>query len=215
MKPKVAFYWCASCGGCEEAVVDLAEKVLDVVAAVDIVFWPVALDFKKHHVEAMEDKSIVATFLNGAIRNSEQEEMAHLLRRKSQVLLAFGACAQLGGIPGLGNLWNRDTIFAEVYPEDVKPVTDYRDNGHRLTLPVFFDTVKTLDQVVDVDYYIPGCPPTPNIIESALGALLTGNLPPKGSVLAPDRALCEECPRKDSKPEKLAIQTFPERSLEP
>ena len=208
MKPKVAFYWCASCGGCEEAVVDLAEKVLDVVAAVDIVFWPVALDFKKHHVEAMEDKSIVATFLNGAIRNSEQEEMAHLLRRKSQVLLAFGACAQLGGIPGLGNLWNRDTIFAEVYPEDVKPVTDYRDNGHRLTLPVFFDTVKTLDQVVDVDYYIPGCPPTPNIIESALGALLTGNLPPKGSVLAPDRALCEECPRKDSKPEKLAIQAF-------
>jgi F420-non-reducing hydrogenase small subunit len=73
---------------------------------------------------------------------------------------------------------------------------------------VFFDTVKTLDQVVDVDYYIPGCPPTPNIIESALGALLTGNLPPKGSVLAPDRALCEECPRKDSKPEKLAIQAF-------
>jgi F420-non-reducing hydrogenase small subunit len=199
MKPKVAFYWCASCGGCEEAVVDLAEKVLDVVAAVDIVFWPVALDFKKHHVEAMEDKSITATFLNGAIRNSEQEEMAHLLRRKSQVLIAFGACAQLGGIPGLGNLWNRDTIFAEVYPEGNAPGT---------ALPVFFDTVRTLDQVVDVDYSIPGCPPTPNIIGQALTALLTGKLPPKGSVLAPDRALCEECSRKDTKPEKLAIEAF-------
>ncbi|MEK7750476.1 MAG: oxidoreductase, partial [Acidobacteriota bacterium] len=81
MKPKVAFYWCASCGGCEEAVIDLAEKVLDVVAAVDIVFWPVALDFKTKDVEGMADGSIVATFLNGAIRNSEQEEMAHLLRR--------------------------------------------------------------------------------------------------------------------------------------
>ena len=56
-KPKVAFYWCASCGGCEEAVVDLAEKILDVVAAVDIVFWPVALDFKRHDVEAMADGS--------------------------------------------------------------------------------------------------------------------------------------------------------------
>ena len=80
-KPKVAFYWCASCGGCEEAVVDLAEKVLDVVAAVDIVFWPVALDFKRKDVEAMADGSLAAAFINGAIRSTEQEEMVHLLRR--------------------------------------------------------------------------------------------------------------------------------------
>ena len=51
-KPKVAFYWNSSCGGCEEAVVDLAEGVLPVVVAVDIIFWPVALDFKKSDVEA-------------------------------------------------------------------------------------------------------------------------------------------------------------------
>ena len=63
-KPKVAFYWCASCGGCEEAVVDLAEKILDVVGAVDIVFWPVALDFKRRDVEAMADGSLAAAFLN-------------------------------------------------------------------------------------------------------------------------------------------------------
>jgi len=216
MKPKVAFYWCASCGGCEEAVVDLAEKVLDVVAAVDIVFWPVALDFKTKDVEAMADGSITATFLNGAIRNSEQEEMAHLMRRKTQVLIAFGACAQLGGIPGLGNLWNRNTIFNEVYrdspalvnPNGVFPVTEHRDNGRTLRLPKFFDTVLTLDQVVDVDYYLPGCPPTPNLIEQAVMALLTGKLPPKGSVLAPDLALCEECSRRDTKPEKLALDAF-------
>ena len=65
-KPKVAFYWCASCGGCEETVLDLDERVLDVVAAVDIVFWPVALDFKRHDVEAMPDGSILAAFVNGA-----------------------------------------------------------------------------------------------------------------------------------------------------
>jgi F420-non-reducing hydrogenase small subunit len=94
-KPKVAFYWCASCGGCEEAVVDLAENILDVVAAVDIVFWPVALDFKKEDVETMPDGSITACFINGAIRTSEQEEMVHLLRRKSQILIAFGACSHL------------------------------------------------------------------------------------------------------------------------
>ena len=54
-KPKVGFYWMGTCGGCEESVVDLAERILDVVAAVDIVFWPVAMDFKKEDVEAMDD----------------------------------------------------------------------------------------------------------------------------------------------------------------
>ena len=123
-KPKVAFYWCASCGGCEEAVVDLAEKVLDVVAAVDIVFWPVALDFKRHDVEAMADGSLAVAFINGAIRTTEQEEMVHLLRRKAQVLIAFGACSQLGGIPGLANLSNRDGVLATAYrdaPSTVNP----------------------------------------------------------------------------------------------
>lgn len=215
-KPKVAFYWCASCGGCEEAVVDLAEKILDVVAAVDIVFWPVALDFKRKDVEAMADGSIVATFLNGAIRTSEQEEMARLLRRKSQVLIAFGACSHLGGIPGLGNLWDRAAIFHRAYlespstvnPEGTVPQPNCQQNGHSLTLPVFFDTVRSLDQVVEVDYYIPGCAPPAGIIAKAVQALLSGNLPPKGSVLAGDKALCEECPRKDTRPEKLTLKEF-------
>ena len=117
-KPKVAFYWCSSCGGCEESIVDLAEDILKVVAAVDIVFWPVALDFKKKDVEAMPDKSIAVTFINGAIRMSEQEEMAHLLRRKSQLVVAHGACAHLGGIPGLGNFWNKETDLPDGLPHD-------------------------------------------------------------------------------------------------
>ena len=86
-KPKVAFYWCASCGGCEEAVVDLEEKVLDVVNAVDIILWPVALDFKYEDVEAMEDNSIAVSFINGAIRTGEQEHIAKLLRKKSPLVL--------------------------------------------------------------------------------------------------------------------------------
>ena len=114
-KPKVAFYWCASCGGCEEAVVDLAEAVLDVVSAVDIVFWPVALDFKVEDVEAMKDGSITVSFINGAVRLSEQEEMAKLLRRKSQVVIAFGSCSHMGGIPGLANLWDKESIFDYYY----------------------------------------------------------------------------------------------------
>ncbi len=215
-KPKITFYWCASCGGCEEAVVDLAENILGVVEAVDIVFWPVALDFKRHDVESMPDGAILASFVNGAIRSTEQEEMAHLLRRKSRVLVALGACAQLGGIPGLANIWDRKSIVQAAYwespstanPGQVLPSKEHTENGHSLTLPVLFDTVKTLDQTVPVDYYIPGCPPTPKILQQAVGTLLGGNLPPRGTVLAPDRALCDECPRKPTRPETLEIKEW-------
>ena len=215
-KPKVAFYWCASCGGCEEAVVDLAESILDVVQAVDIVFWPVALDFKRHDVESMPDGSILAAFINGAIRSTEQEEMAHLLRRTSQVVVAFGACAQLGGVPGLANLWDRQKVMAAAYcespstvnPNRTEPSKEYTDVGRKLTLPVMFDTVKTLDQTVEVEYYIPGCPPTAKIFREAVGTLLSGNLPPKGTVLAPDHALCDECPRKKTRPDSLGLKEW-------
>jgi F420-non-reducing hydrogenase small subunit len=215
-KPRVAFYWCASCGGCEEAVVDLAEGILDVVAAVNIVFWPVALDFKRKDVEAMEDGSILASFINGAIRSTEQEEMARLLRRKSKLVVALGACSHTGGIPGLANLHDRKEIFEEVYcsspcvdnPKHVVPTIRTRMNGNAIELPGFFDTVRTLADVTDVDYFLPGCPPPGKLIAAAMQTLLSGKLPPKGTVLAPDYAVCEECPRKDSKPTKLAIAEF-------
>src|SRR5512147_2061344 len=83
VKPKIGFYWCSSCGGCEESVVDLAEDILFVAENVDIVFWPVAMDFKKSDLEEMEDGSILATMINGAVRTSENEEMARLIRKKS------------------------------------------------------------------------------------------------------------------------------------
>jgi F420-non-reducing hydrogenase small subunit len=215
-KPKVAFYWCASCGGCEEAIVDLAEDILGVVAAVDIIFWPCAMDFKKKDVEAMADKSIVVTFLNGAIRTSEQEEMAHLMRRKSQFMIAYGSCAAAGGIPALANQFPLEQILQFAYHDSpssaneakTRPLTSSTHEGHALHLPVLRETVRSLDQVVDVDYYLPGCPPTPKLTQAAVGALLAGKLPPKGTVLSPDIALCDECPRKASKPTDLAFTAF-------
>lgn len=215
-KPKIALYWCASCGGCEEAVVDLAEDILGVVEVVDIVLWPCAMDFKKSDIEALHDQELTATLLNGAIRSSEQEEMARLLRRKSRLLLAYGACAHLGGVPGLANQFSREQLLEYVYEQApgvqneprLRPRAEFKNNGHTLNLPVLRNVVRALDQVVEVDYYIPGCPPTPKITKDALSAVLSGNLPPKGTVLAPDTALCEQCPRKASKPVDLSIAGF-------
>jgi F420-non-reducing hydrogenase small subunit len=215
-KPKVAFYWCAGCGGCDEAVVDLGARILDIVNAVEIVFWPVALDFKRRDVEALPDGSIAATFLNGAIRSTEQSQMARLLRAKSQLLVAFGSCAHMGGIPGLANLWSPEAILRAVYlempstvnPGGTVPCAAWRSDGHELELPVLLDTVQTLAQVVDVDYYLPGCPPVPKLIGAAVEAILSGTLPARGSVLAPDTALCEECSRRETRPEQLSVAAF-------
>ena len=215
-KPKVIFYWCASCGGCEEAVVDLAEDILKVVAAVDIVFWPVALDFKKKDVEAFEDGEVAVSFINGAIRTSEQREMVELLRKKSGLVVAFGACAQMGGIPGLANVTDRAGVFERAYktvptidnPDGTVPRTAVETEFGTLRLPEFYDTVRTLDQVIDVDYYLPGCAPPPDLIMGAVTAILEGKLPEKGSVLAPNKSLCSTCPRRDSKPEKVMLSSL-------
>ncbi|MCI0716407.1 MAG: oxidoreductase [Chlorobi bacterium] len=215
-KPKIGFYWCASCGGCEESVVDLAEDILMVTGAVDIVFWPVAMDFKKSDVEKMDDGSILATMVNGAIRTSEQEEMARLIRRKSKIVIAYGSCAHLGGIPSLANEFEKAEILKYIYSdapsvinkEETYPLTEFKHNGRYVTLPVFRNIVRTLDQVIDVDYYLPGCPPTPKLLKQAVLTLLSGELPPKGAVLAPDYALCEECPRKKTKPDNVSFTQF-------
>lgn len=202
-KLKLAFYWAASCGGCEVAVLDIDEKILDVLAIADVVFWPVAMDVKYKDVEAMADKYIDVCFFNGGVRTGEQEHLAKVLREKSKVMVAFGACAQLGGIPGLANVSNREEIFKRVYdempstlnPESTRPKTSTMVKEGELTLPEFYDTLKTLDQTVDVDYYLPGCPPPVKLIANAVGAIAKGELPPKGSVLAPNKSVCDECPK--------------------
>lgn len=202
-KANIAFYWASSCGGCEVAVLDINEKILDVIEKANILMWPVAMDTKYEDLRKMKDKSIDVCFFNGAIRTSENEELAHLLRKKSKLLVAFGSCAHEGCVPALANLFNKKLIFDRAYketettinPDGILPMPSYEVKEGRITIPEFYDTVKTLDQVTCVDYYIPGCPPSPNIIEEAFNMFLTGNLPPKGAVLAPIKALCEECPR--------------------
>src|SRR5512135_2906199 len=162
-KPKLALYWAASCGGCEIAVLDIQEKILEVDKAFDIVFWPVAMDFKYSHVRAMEDKSIDLCLFNGAIRNSENADIAQLLRAKTKTLVAFGSCALEGGIPGLANLTTKEDIWKFVYKES--PSTVVQNGGvvpqahstmpeGEIEIPEMWDTVKSLDQVVDVDYYV-------------------------------------------------------------
>jgi F420-non-reducing hydrogenase small subunit len=208
-KIKIAQYWGAGCGGCDVALLDIDAKILDVHAIAEVVFWPIGFDGKLHEIEQMPDKSITVSFYNGAIRNSENEHVAKVLRQKSVVMIAFGSCACYGGTPGLANVTNRKEVFETVYrdtvstdnPNFVTPQPHLKVKEGELELPEFYDSVKTLDEVVDVDYFMPGCPPTVNLIALAVDAVAQhvtkgAPLPPKGTVIASDKTLCDECKRE-------------------
>ncbi|SMB96473.1 F420-non-reducing hydrogenase subunit G [Desulfonispora thiosulfatigenes DSM 11270] len=207
-KLKLAINWAAGCGGCDVAILDTNEKLLDIAEVADIVFWPIAMDFKVEDLEKMEPGSIDLCFFNGGIRNSKEEGLARLLREKSKVMVAFGACASWGGIPALANMNTRDEIFHTVYQDThttineknvyPKPVSCVPEG--ELHIPELYQRVWSLDQVLDVDYFVPGCPPTPQTIWNAIEIILSGKLPPKGSVIgAGKKSLCDTCKRTKTK----------------
>lgn len=208
-RPRIAFYWNASCGGCEEAVIDLGafEGLLE---RVEVVLWPLAMDAKRSDVEALPDGGIDVAFVNGAVRLDEQEDWSRLLRRKARLVVAFGACAHMGGVVGLGNLSEPAELLEAAYrrPASVSnPEAPLPGAGPRgpLSLPVLLPRALPLAEVVEVDFTVPGCPPSPAVVQAALDALLGESLPPRGAVLAPNAALCEACPRKGSLPERLEV----------
>jgi F420-non-reducing hydrogenase small subunit len=203
-KLQIAVYWGAACGGCDVAILDTNEFILDVAALADIRLWPIAADAKYRDVAAMADGELDLVLFSGAIRNSENERIAKLLREKTRLMVAFGSCAHLGGIPGLANLVPREEILDAAYVScpsiepgnRILPTPESLVNERALEIPELYPRVYKLDQVVDVDYYVPGCPPAPAQVKAVLLAIASGALPPKGSVVgASDRAVCDECKR--------------------
>lgn len=213
VKPKLALYWASSCGGCEIAVVNLQEKLLDLDAHFELVFCPCLLDTKKKDVEALPDRAIAITLFNGGIRTEENVEMARLLRAKSELLIAFGSCATEGCIPGLANLGSREEIFRSSYldglttvnPDGVVPQSETAVPEGRLQLPALLERLLTLRDVAAADYFIPGCPPEPARIWDVLDSIIQGRpLPPAGSTIgAGGQAVCQECPRLKDPEKKL------------
>lgn len=205
---KLAMYWASACGGCDVAVLNLGMKLIEFTERWEPVFWPAAMDGKRDDVRAMADDEIDVCLFDGGIRTDEDAEMAHLMRAKSKVLVAFGSCASEGCIPGLANQRGVDAIMAAVYDPELNDVNGETPNGPwespygELELPTLEVRLRTLGQVVDVDYSVPGCPPETERIAEVLGAVTaaldgTGPLPPKGAVLgAGNSTVCDECTRE-------------------
>jgi F420-non-reducing hydrogenase small subunit len=177
--PKIAIEMLASCSGCEISLLDMDEKILEILKLCELVYCPVLLDTKK-------PPKVDVSIISGCIRNEQDREKALLMRRNSSIIIALGSCACFGGIPGLANLFKKEEILKEVYIK-------YAENEKKTIpkTPALERRVYALDQVIDVDVKIPGCPPPTKIIKKALISLLRGE---KHELKK--KTVCDECERK-------------------
>jgi F420-non-reducing hydrogenase small subunit len=198
-------YWGSGCGGCDISLLEIGDRILELLKVADVVFWPCVADFKYKDVAAYPDEHIDLCFFNGGVRNSEQEEVARLLRKKSRILVAYGACAAGGGIPALANLFDPKQIFDAAYhsnpsidnPERTEPRTRTAVVQGDLEIPEFYPTVLSLSDIVPVDYLLPGCPPQADRIWETILALTGETPPPAGSAVGcGTKTVCDECPRE-------------------
>ncbi|EHP89573.1 F420-non-reducing hydrogenase subunit VhuG [Methanotorris formicicus] len=181
-KVKVAMIQLCGCSGCHISLLDLHNKLLEVLPNLEIVFAPIVADPKE-----IPDGIDIA-LLEGGVRNEHDEHLVHEFREKAKIVIAWGSCAAFGGIPGLGNLYTKEELINYTYSTES---TDNPGTTPSEEIPPLEDYVKPISDIVKVDYIIPGCPPTPDMIASAIIALLNGE-EPKFST----KTVCDECPRK-------------------
>ena len=183
-KVSVATTWLQSCSGCHISLLDMHEGLLDVLNLIEIKYSTI--------VDVKEVPEVDIGIIEGAVANGGNEEILKIFREKAKSIIALGTCACFGGIPGLRNLFKLEDVLQRGYVDTESTVDGKIPAGPEI--PQLKEYVKPINQVVDVDYYIPGCPPLPSAIKDALVAIVNGDEPEVKT-----RNLCEECDRKKEK----------------
>ena len=205
MTVKVASDWLNSCAGCEISIVDMGERLLEVLKVAQFVHLPALMDHKYfgqrgdgRHIQIPEaDVGI----LTGGLRNQEHVEVAEAFRQSCKVIIALGTCATHGGIPCLANSFSNQEIQQRYYNTETTDVPGaFPSDG----LPPLLERCMALDEHIAVDIYFPGCPPHPDHIFSALVALVEGR-----PAVLPEKSVCDSCPtRREGKGELKALRRF-------
>lgn len=169
-KIRFATVWLAGCSGCHMSFLDLDEFLFDVAEKVDVVYSPVGCDIKEY------PENVDVCLVEGAVANEENLELIHLVRARTKFLISFGDCAVTANVPAMRNmLGGTDQVLMRSYLElgDVTPQLP-KDPG---IVPPLLDMVLPLHEVIKVDLYLPGCPPSAQRIKDALTPLLHGEKP--------------------------------------
>jgi NAD-reducing hydrogenase small subunit len=172
---RFATVWLAGCSGCHMSFLDLDEWLFELAQHVDVVFSPVASDVKEY------PEGVDVCLVEGAVANDDNRSLALKLRERSRLVISFGDCAVTANVPGLRNLWaqvdggSRQSVLDRGYLE-------LADTGAQHPhapgiVPELLERVLPLHEVIPVDLYLPGCPPSAERIRAAIEPLLAGRMP--------------------------------------
>ena len=168
-KPRFATAWLGGCSGCHMSFLDLDERLIELARLVDVCYSPV-VDTK----EFPEDVDIV--LVEGAVANEDNLREIRRIRDRSKVLVAFGDCAITGNVTALRNLFRVDDVLNRAYKENSAVISGLPLGGDGI-IPKLLDRVLRIQDVVPVDYFLPGCPPSADAIHAFVLELLAGQAP--------------------------------------
>lgn len=199
-KVTVSFEWLSGCSGCELSIVDLHERLLKVLEAIDIVRLPILMDVKEYPKAALG-------IITGALRTHHDVECAKKMRKSCDTVLAFGTCAVYGGPQGSGYAHPQSELAESAFVKNPTTSTHFvPDQGVPRLLE---EGVLPLDAVISVDRYLPGCPPHAYYVFEALTSILAGKPPEFGQ-----QNVCFHCDRRMKHTEVTTLRRVHEGPIE-
>lgn len=165
-RPRLATVWLDGCSGCHMSLLDLDERIVEIAGQCDVVYGPLV------DTKTVPD-AIDLTLIEGAVASDHDWHLAVALRASSKLLVAFGDCAVTGNVPSMRNVVPVSALYQRAFRETAAQGTERPSDG----LPRLLDRVLPVHQVVNVDLFLPGCPPPADAIYSVLSDVLAGQQP--------------------------------------
>jgi len=165
-RPRLATVWLDGCSGCHMSFLDMDERLLELAAVADIVYSPL-IDVKEY------PEDVDVCLVEGAVSSEEDLHKIRMIRERTRILVSFGDCAVMANVPSMRNPIGAQPLLERAYLENV-------DHNARIPLdviPALLPTSRPVHKIVEVDVFLPGCPPSADIIHTAVVDLLEGRVP--------------------------------------
>lgn len=171
MKARIATVWLDGCSGCHMSILDMDQRLLELAARIELVYSPL--------VDAKEfPENVDVTIVEGSISNEENLEQIRRIRERTKLLVSLGDCAVTGNVPSMRNAFPMDQILEAAYRGNNNANTKIQFEG----VPSLLKVVQPVHSAVKVDVFIPGCPPSADVIHYAITELLDGRIPDLNSL---------------------------------
>ncbi|MCE0483194.1 MAG: hypothetical protein LV479_03025 [Methylacidiphilales bacterium] len=165
-KVRLATVWMDGCSGCHMSLLDMDERLIDLMQHVDLVYSPL-VDTKEY------PENVDVVLIEGAVSSEEDVEKIHKIRHRSKLVVSLGDCAVTSNVPGMRNRFKIEDVEHRAYIENAQ------NNQHvpRSVIPKMLPHSRPVHEFVKVDLFVPGCPPEADTIFFTLSELVAGRMP--------------------------------------